>query len=90
MKLTHYDNAVESIENLKSALSSLIKNAIQQRLEGDSNLLISKAARILNTNGWDTNDCSFADEEVLEVYRHFKTPLKNAGFTGDGDDLLEQ
>ena len=90
VKLTYYDNAVDSIENLKDALSSLIKNAIQQRLEDDSDDLISKAARILNTNGWDSKDLSFADKEILEVYHHFKTPLENAGFTGDKDDLLEQ
>ena len=90
VKLTHYDNAVDSIEDLKDALSSLIKNAIQERLEDDSDDLISKAATILNTIGWDINKLSFADQEISELYDHFETPLRNAGFNGDKDDLLEQ
>ena len=65
VKLTHYDNAVDSVDNLKSALCSMIKNAIQERLEDDSDDLISRAARILNTNGWDTTDHTFAVRSVL-------------------------
>ena len=49
VKLTYYDNAVDSVENLKSALCSLIKNGMHERLEDDSGDLISKAAMILNT-----------------------------------------
>ena len=90
VKLTHYTNAVESIGELKDALSSLIKNAIQERLEDDSNDLISKAAKVLNTIGWDINNLSFADQEISELYDHFETPLRNASFSGDKDDLLEQ
>ena len=60
VKLTYYDNAIDSIDDLKSALSSLIENAIEKRLEDDSNTLISEGARILNTNGWDANVLTFA------------------------------
>ena len=75
---------------MKDGLSSLIQNAIVERLEDDSDDLISKAARILNTNAWDTNDLSFADQEIVKLYDHFKTPLKDTGISGDKDDLLEQ
>ena len=43
-----------------------------------------------NTNGWDANVLTFADKELLAICNHFKTPLENAGFTGDSNELLEQ
>ena len=41
VKLTYYDNAIDSIDEFKSALSFVAENAIEKRLENDSNNLIS-------------------------------------------------
>ena len=76
VKLTYNDNAIDSIDELKNALSSLIKNAIEKRLEDDSNTLISEGARILNTNGWDTNVLTFASRGKSRVRPQFWLPME--------------
>ena len=53
------------------------------------NNLTSKGTRKHKRNSQDANVLTFADNKILEIYNHFKTPLENAGFTGDSDDLLD-
>ena len=96
VELTYYERALDGVETLKDGLTSLIENAIEQRLEDDSNDLIEKAAKILNTIAWDQkdengdNNLMFADEEHVDVFSHFEIPLRKAGFNGNKDDLIEQ
>ena len=96
VKLTYYERALDGVETLKDGLTSLIENAIEQRLEDDSNDLIEKAAKTLNTIAWDQkdengdNNLMFADEELVDVFSHFEIPLRKAGFNGNKDDLIEQ
>ena len=45
VKLTYYERALDGVGTLKDGLTSLIENAIEQRLEDDSNDLIEKAAK---------------------------------------------
>ena len=37
----------------------------------------------LNTHNCHANVLTFVDNEILEMYNHFKKPLENTGFTGD-------
>ena len=48
VRVIYHDNAIDSIDELKSALSPLIDNAIEKRLENDFNNLISRIRRIGN------------------------------------------
>ena len=95
VKLTYFSNALDSVENLNDGLTSSIEEAIEKRLEDDSNALIENAANILNTIAWDQNDengdpnLMFADNDIKEVLTHFEIPLRNAGFSGDEVDLIE-
>ena len=57
--------------------------------------MIENAANILNTIAWDQNDVTgnpnlFADNDIKKVFTNFEIPLRNAGFSGDEDDLIEQ
>ena len=96
VKLTYFSNALDSVENLKDGLTSLIEEAIEKRLEDDSNALIENAANILNTIAWDQNDengdpnLMFADNDIKKVFTYFEIPLRNAEFSGGVDDLIEQ
>ena len=49
VKLANFSNALDSVEKLKNGLTSLVEEAIEKRLEDDSNELIENAATILNT-----------------------------------------
>ncbi|ESO94716.1 hypothetical protein LOTGIDRAFT_160949 [Lottia gigantea] len=75
-KKTEFDNAYEQIKTDKEKLVDMLLENLQQRLEGEDDIMFQKIAKILDTQNWNSLaiQCEkeeFADDDIVSLLEHF-------------------
>ncbi|XP_065667866.1 zinc finger protein 862-like [Hydra vulgaris] len=91
VELHDFTNALTLVKNSKSMIVSLIAESIEERLETQNTVPDMYGMLILNTGSWFQNNTnnSFADDNIEKLYDFYNMPLRNAGFTGSVNNMLD-
>ena len=83
--------SMKNVSSIKCQMVGLIRDHLISRLQNDEISVLKSASIILDSKGWDRDDETLGDEEIHDLYKHFETPLKNAGVNCTTvDDVIEE
>ena len=77
-RISHFEDAKGHTQSKKDQ----IRDHVMHRLESTELEILTSAAIVLNSEGWERDQEDFSDEDIRRLVQHFETPLRNAGVTG--------
>jgi hypothetical protein len=101
IELKNFDQSKEFVKSRKNDFLERVKNCMVQRLEeeAESEAIFKSIPTILNCEGWERTvvvdgevslENEFADEDVTFLFQRFEVPLRAAGLTVSGAEVLNQ
>ena len=89
-EIFQFENAKDHTQSMKGQMIGLIRDHVIHRLDSNELELITSAAIVLNSEGWEQDQEDFGDEDIRTLVQHFESPLRNAGVTGTIEEILDE